>query len=168
MKIGKLREVLSGYPDDMEIVAGIEPGDDCPKIELRDMLDRDTSALLRTVLHIRNCNYGRLVGHPHLTAKERQTKRAEILSGLADVLRPEKWATRRFTNVHGDCRIYHHHNHHNDTCYGTAYDPRLFAELEADGLVASRPGHLSRVPEYYITEKGMETLRPRPHDKAEG
>lgn len=62
MKVARLKEILSGYPDDMEVVAGIELGDDKPTVELRDILDRDTGACVKTVLQLRHWNYGKSAG----------------------------------------------------------------------------------------------------------
>lgn len=159
MRIGALISLLGQHPADLEIVADIGRGQsiDATAIELRDLIDRGTGKLDCTVLQIRHSSYDQEIGHRHLSDEERGKMRYEILDGLMDMNRPGKCAPRRYTSIHGDCRIYHHFGGDNDTCYGTAYDPRLFAEPEAEGLIRPYPVAYSR-PHYEITTAGEATL----------
>lgn len=130
MKISELKAAIANLPDDVEVLGKLEGG--AQGLELRDLFNSIEKTFERTVAVFGN-SYG--YGYPHLTDEHRAKTRHAILDGLADVLRVEKWATRRFTSVHGDWRIYSAHGGQNDTCYGTGYDPRVWRELEAEGLI---------------------------------
>lgn len=161
MKIGELRAILSEYPDDMTIDAAIQIGYglDSLYVEKRDILDYETKEFQQTILSIHGRSYGKPSGFPHLTERERAKRRFEILDALEDAHRHDKWASRQFTAIHGDYRIYHAHGGGNDTCYGISYDPRLFRQLEAEGLI----GKLLCGPfgdyTYAITSDGRAALK---------
>jgi hypothetical protein len=92
---------------------------------------------------------------PYLSDEEFERQRDKVLDGLADVKRPWKWATRKYTTIHGDHRIYYDHGGSQDTCYGTAYDYRVFDRLESEGLIERVARTMSGLYEYAITSAGM-------------
>ena len=128
---------------------------------LRDVVSED-GAKATTVFQIKQWNYDRWLGFAHLTEAERQARRHDILDGLADARRtPFAIGGRRFTKVHGDYRLYYQSGGQSDTCYGTAYDPRLFHELAAEGLIK-----FSKTPHGFdtwcaITDAGMAALEAK-------
>jgi len=128
MKISDINAAIAELPDDMPVCGKLDDGGG---LELRDLFNLDKE-FTHTVAVFGN-TYG--YGYPHLTDGVRAKTRHAILDGLADVLRVERWANRRFTSVHGDWRIYSAHGGSQDTCYGTGYDPRVWRELEAEGLI---------------------------------
>lgn len=150
MKACELKAALTDVPDDMEVMGKIDWGGN--SVELRDLLNLDR-VFERTVAVIGN-PYG--VGYPHLTEAERQKQRHAILDGLADILRVEKWATRRFTSIHGDWRLYDPFGGQSDTCYGVAYDPRIWLELEAEGLIKRQEEDRFGGLNFSLTEEGQK------------
>lgn len=154
MNVGELKTMLSQYPDDAEVVIEVEyrQGVSETRTAFRDVFDHHGN-VERTVLQLRHWNYGKELGMPHLDAAERERQRRAILDGLADARRPEKWANRRFTGVHGDFRIYNDYGGRDDTCYGTAYDRRVFAELETEGLILRKDEWSGT--SYSITDAGF-------------
>lgn len=166
MNIRELKALLADYPDDMLVSINVEtrwPLDEI-RVELRDILDGQTwddpPMYRRTILSIQHYNYGKNIGYKRLTENERLNQRREVLDGLADARSPFKHAVRKFTSRHGDYRIYNDLGGSNDTCYGTVYDPRVFLELESDGLIRrSRAPSLNYVPNYEITEAGLAEAR---------
>jgi hypothetical protein len=156
VNVGELRRMIANYPEDMPVT--IEAEQNWPASSMKASL-RDTfrdGLFDATVLQIRHDNYGKSVGLPHLSEAEWHRQAKAVLDGLADARRDNKWATRRFTSIHGDLRIYRDHGGGNDTCYGTAYDPRVFASLVQRGWVSLRDEPYGFT--YEITDEGMRVL----------
>ena len=148
MNVGDLKALLAQYPDDTELLVELERGATADP-SMRDLVDNRTMTCEATFLHIRSRYSGGKVGLPHLTEDERKRQRLAILDGLN--------SGQCFTSVHGDYRIYAGHTD-DASCYGTAYDPRVFSELANEGLLWLRqqPG-IYRF-DYRITKEGQIAL----------
>ena len=159
MNVKQLKDILNTYSDDVDVIIDIRNGQshENSRVGLRDTVDRNRN--VHVFLCINHDNYGVVTGFPHLTDGERDEKKTDILDGLADTKRDRKWAARKFTNIHGDFRIYFDHGGSQDTCYAKTYDPRLFDELESSGFVSKTPSDFSDVPYYYITDAGVQHLK---------
>lgn len=161
MKAGDLKRIICGLHDDVEVCISVGRGQDMDSVvsQWRDVLERD-GTLEATILQIKSKYSGGQIGLPHLDEKERERQRREVLDGLADMRRPYKGANRNFTDVHGDYRIFSNFNGINDSCYGTVYDPRVFAELESDGLIVKAT--VFGRSTYFITDKGFNIAERKP------
>jgi len=52
-----------------------------------------------------------------------------------------------YTSIHGDHRIYYKSGTHNDTCYGTVFDPCIVERMVRDGLITAASVDIARVAE---------------------
>jgi len=156
MKIKQILELLSSYDPELECDINIEQDYQPDACELREVLIRNSDRETRTILQIKQRdyrNYQQLLGWPVSTSEKRELEMEKILDWLAN---PTEY-TPRFTNVHGDWRFYYPGGNQ-ATCYGTAYNPQLFIELERRGWIESRPEAHCSVPRYAATKTGRERL----------
>ena len=105
--VGALLEALDKYDRDMPVIIPFAGGG-AVAIEPRDLVDDKGEG--ESVIGIYNDNGGRF-GHDPLTEDEYRKRSHEFIDGLLDIERPNKSATRKFTTIHGDYRIYNDFGH---------------------------------------------------------
>lgn len=162
MKVGELKELLSKYPDDMEVCATTgaitRPKD--ARCELRDIVSDGLATppytLQQTVLQIRHWNYGQPIGWDHLTPESAKEIGKEFLHVLA---RMEDFPSKdRFMKNGTTFRTWSDFGGSQDWCYGRNWDPRVIVNLEAKGLIKFvQHGYETGC---YITTTGMKKIKP--------
>lgn len=144
MKVCEMIEKLNQFDSQTEVVISTPAGGEYA-IELRELMEanRDKIESSSLVVAIFGSNGGGF-GYKPLNYE----KRWEILR--------EMERGRKFTGIHGDCRLYSDFGGNQDTCYGTPYHPKLFLKLAEEGYLIRTEG------EYGLNSLNY-TLSGKPH-----
>jgi hypothetical protein len=154
VKAKQIIEILSEFDQDMDvdINVGYFHNTKLDICDVRDNVDREGIFIGQIARIVGDYRSGCFQGWPVLTEGQKQTKMERILEHLSG--KTGEW----FTFIHGDFRFYRPDLYGSQsTCYGEAYDPRLFVELERDGLIKREDVDYGG-RHYKITPEGIHWL----------